>query len=50
MTPKERIKAIRLMEKIKHHPELCGRIGVEINFIIHSAEQSESSLREHETV
>ena len=49
MTPKERINAIRLMEKMKHHPEFGGRIGVEISFVSISAESDNDLLGEDKT-
>lgn len=49
MTPKERIGAIRLMEKMKHHPEFSGRLGVEINIVNNMTDRNESPLCDDKT-
>lgn len=49
MTPKERVSAIRLMEKMKHHPEFIGRLGVEITFVSNSAELNMVPLCDDQT-
>ena len=34
MTPKERILALRLLEKQEQHPEYAKRIGIQVNLLI----------------
>ena len=41
MTPKERILALRLLEKQEQHPEYAKRIGIQVNMITKDPEKME---------
>ena len=42
MTPRERILALRLLEKQTHQPEYASRIGIQVNLVKKDPKEKEA--------